>query len=543
MRWIAVLSLAILMHGLAYAQETHIVKPDGTGDFPSIQAAIDAAVDGDIIILANGTFRGEGNRDINFGGKAITVRARSGNPKNCVIDAEGTPAEPHRGFLFNSEEGPGSILEGVTITGGYAPIALTVPAGGAINITGDSDPLYWTSPTIRKCRFVDNRSPFASGAVNCFFSNATIADCFFEGNIAEGYGAGAMAAAGYSSVTVERCTFVDNEAPESSGIGSGFFEGDLSVTTVTDCYFAHNLATGGDSAGDVIGAQLGASFVVSDCVFEDNYSASYAGVAGVIAGSSMSFSGCTFANNTSALGGGVFTINVGGGSFDVSSCTFYGNEAPVGSAIIVLDENSAFTSSNNIFSFGHGGSAYEGPDVATFTCTDIYGNEGGDWTGVIADQLGVDGNIALDPEFVNAKKGKFILKEFSPCAPFTPPNESCDLIGAWPVEERKGDGIAAGNECNLRMRRAESATILSAGVGSIRYALSEPSHVRMGIYDATGRLVRHLVDTTVQAGEHRVRWDGCDDAGRKLTSGIYYSRLTAGAEAATRDSRKLLILK
>lgn len=96
---------------------TYLVRPDGTGDFPNIQSAIDAAHNGDTIELADGVFRGEGNRDIDYRGLAITVRSRSGNPGDCVIMCEGTELDTHRGFFFLSGEGPESVLRDLTITG------------------------------------------------------------------------------------------------------------------------------------------------------------------------------------------------------------------------------------------------------------------------------------------------------------------------------------------------------------------------------------------------------------------------------------------
>jgi subtilisin family serine protease len=73
--------------------------------FPNIQAAVDDAYDDDIVWVADGIYTGEGNRDIDFFGKAITVRSENG-PDNCIIDCNGTESEPHRGFiLHNSEEG------------------------------------------------------------------------------------------------------------------------------------------------------------------------------------------------------------------------------------------------------------------------------------------------------------------------------------------------------------------------------------------------------------------------------------------------------
>ena len=61
------------------------VDDDGPADYSTIQAAIDDANDGDIILLADGTYTGNGNRDIDFHGKAITLR--SIDPNNSTIVA------------------------------------------------------------------------------------------------------------------------------------------------------------------------------------------------------------------------------------------------------------------------------------------------------------------------------------------------------------------------------------------------------------------------------------------------------------------------
>lgn len=95
---------------------TYLIEADGSGAFPTIQAAIDAALPGDVIELADGVFKGTGNRDLNFNGKAITIRSRSGNPFLSIIDGEGVyPTVVHRGFDFKTAEGPGSVVRNITI--------------------------------------------------------------------------------------------------------------------------------------------------------------------------------------------------------------------------------------------------------------------------------------------------------------------------------------------------------------------------------------------------------------------------------------------
>ena len=86
---------------------------------------------------------------------------------------------------------------------------------------------------------------------------------------------------------------------------------------------------------------------------------------------------------------------------------------------------------NTVVAFGTAGEGVVGN--VTATCCDIYGNAGGDWVGTIAGQLGQDGNICEDPLFCDPENGDFTLHCTSPCAPFTPPNTECDLIGAWPI--------------------------------------------------------------------------------------------------------------
>ena len=74
----------------------------------------------------------------------------------------------------------------------------------------------------------------------------------------------------------------------------------------------------------------------------------------------------------------------------------------------------------------------------------------------------------------------------------------------------------------------------------ISYQLSVVEEVELSIYNVLGQRIITLVDGRQEAGEHRVRWDGRDQEGRMVSSGIYYYRLTAGGFS---ESRKMILLR
>ncbi len=80
----------------------------------------------------------------------------------------------------------------------------------------------------------------------------------------------------------------------------------------------------------------------------------------------------------------------------------------------------------------------------------------------------------------------------------------------------------------------------AVGSASISYAISRISHVKLAVYSITGQLVRTLVNGNQQAGEHNISWDGRDQGGRKVSSGVYLYKLEAGID---RTSGKLIMLK
>ncbi len=166
--------------------------------YHTIQDAIDHSWNSGTVWVADGVYRGPGNREIDFKGKAITVRSENG-PENCIVDCEGTETDRHRGFQLYNGEKLDSVLDGFTITNGYARY------GGAIYCGG-------VSPVIRNCIIRGNVAVYNGGGV--YGGMGIIANCVISGNVAADNGGGVADFDGL----ITSCTIVGNAAQYGSGL-------------------------------------------------------------------------------------------------------------------------------------------------------------------------------------------------------------------------------------------------------------------------------------------------------------------------------------
>ncbi len=98
---LSILFLILPLAGVAHARDW-IVAPDGSGDAPTIAAAIDSFnwYDDEKIILLDGVYTGEGNRDLTNYGMGIAIISQSGDPMACIIDCQGSADDQHRAISF-----------------------------------------------------------------------------------------------------------------------------------------------------------------------------------------------------------------------------------------------------------------------------------------------------------------------------------------------------------------------------------------------------------------------------------------------------------
>jgi predicted outer membrane repeat protein len=364
--------LMFVLLSCGVSAHTWHVTPDGTGDAPTIQAGIDSAAAGDTVALANGTFTGPGNRDIEYYGKAVVICSQDGVPELCIVDCQGSAEEIHRGFKFTSGTGPGSVLEGVTVQNGYWDDGdlWEDHGGGAIHC-------YEASPTVRNLILCDNFAYLGGGGIECQT---------------------------------------------------------LSSPTITNVRFYRNTARGGThGGGGAIWCRTGCRPVVADCLFEENTSENQGGAIRCWEASPY-VRDCTFSSNHSDTYGGAVAVFESQAGF--SRVTFYANSAPNGSAVSASawEPGWVTTFENAILAYGKTSRSFclSYDAEVLLTCCDIYGTEGADWPPEIEDQYGIRGNFSACPSFCYADDGDFQLCDESPCLPGNHPGGyDCGLVGAW----------------------------------------------------------------------------------------------------------------
>ena len=75
---------------------------------------------------------------------------------------------------------------------------------------------------------------------------------------------------------------------------------------------------------------------------------------------------------------------------------------------------------------------------------------------------------------------------------------------------------------------------------TIRFSLAESGHAALRVYDVSGRLVRILIDEVLPRGNHEMRWDGRNERGEGMASGVYFYRIVVPGFA---NKQKMVLLK
>ncbi len=292
-------------------------------DFQTIQEAIDAAVDCDTVLVDEGTYAGDRNKNLDLMGKAITVASVNG-PENSIIDCE----NDGRGFIVFRGEGNDTIVSGFTVRNCNATY------GAGIYIQN-------SSPAILDCFVESCVSASDGGGVYCTStSSPVITDCIITGNSAGGMGGG-LYCRDFSNPTITNTDITSNSADfggavesysasphfigcnisDNFGVHNGGIFFDIgSGCILENCTIAHNSSV--DQGGGLHIISDNPEVLIKNCLIIGNETQNYGG--GVECWySSPTFLNCTFSENSAQMNAGA--LHCMNSSPTIKNCIFWNN--------------------------------------------------------------------------------------------------------------------------------------------------------------------------------------------------------------------------
>jgi predicted outer membrane repeat protein len=289
------------------------------GDFPTIQAALDAAATSDEIIVGPGRYF----ENIHFVGRDVQLRALTPStsladpldPNFASIIDGSQPADPNVASVvrMTGTETPACVLDGFTLAGGTGVLlADGYTVGGGIYG-------MQSLATISRCTIRDNTARFGGGLCIC---NGAISGCHIVENWTS-YPGSNHSGAGLQGCngTISDCLIAQNQGYEGAGLHT------CNYALIVNCDIRDNAATyigGGAMWCDY------STFV--NCNFSGNTaSTSGYGAGGAVFSQIATYINCTFANNSSLMGGAIYAWQ----SFapTIHNCVLWGNQAPTGAQI------------------------------------------------------------------------------------------------------------------------------------------------------------------------------------------------------------------
>ena len=386
-------AIALTLTGAASAATLNVPSVS----YPTIQAAVDAAAGGDTVLLADGTYTGPGNVDIDFNGRNLTVTSQNG-PSAAIIDCGGSTGANHRGFYLHSSE-TGAVISGLTIKNGYE----TNDFGGALS-------LFTYGVTVQNCVIANSTSRNGGGLyTNNSLGTATISGCTFSGNTTNGSGGGLYVnSTSTGTAIVSGCRFLNNSSTGSGGGGAYVSESGSGAISVSGCGFSANQAPN-NGGGGIFNSNIGTSgtITLAGSTFSGNSASASLGGGGIFNSNGGTGSGtiavvnCVLSGNSAGGGGGIFNSNQSGGPVSVTNCTLSGNTGgtALGGGGGIGNYNFGTVTLTNTIIYGDTGGeignyAPTNPSGTTIPASVTFCDVQGNYPGI--------GNISLNPQFVSA---------------------------------------------------------------------------------------------------------------------------------------------
>ncbi len=510
-------------------------------EYSAIQAAINAAVDGNLVLVDEGTYI----ENINFKGKAITVASHylidgdETHIENTIIDGS-QPIDPDSASVvtFRSGEDTNSVICGFTITGGsgtnFLSDAIIKRSGGGIFV-------YYSNATIKnnivELNNIQHNNDAFGGGIGAYSQNAN--NYIIENNIV-------------------RNNSINSPAITYYSLGGGIYTGTIGKVRIVNNKVLDNSITATEAwGGGVLPANFGGgNYLISNNIISGNHLyATTGGSGGVdVYNHSPTVRNNVITNNSAPKGGGVFiesaspifenntiannTATVSGGGLEIVAtvpvivnCILWGNSAPTGLQI--------------------NGTA----DVS-------YSDVEGGITGT--------GNINQNPEFITGSE-LYLLAGTSPCIdagnpdqsyndPEDPNNLGYALYPAMGTVRNDMGAYGGPNTINWIVTSVENDGKENSQIPNefelsqnypnpfnpsttFRYSIPTQSKVVIKVYDILGSEIVTLMDEEKSVGTYELTWNAAS-----LPSGVYFYQLRAVDPSTSSgqgfiSTKKMLMLK
>jgi hypothetical protein len=512
------------------------VAQDGSGHFYSVQDAVNAAIQGDTIIVHNGIYE----ESLHISEKEITLGSMflldndTSHIDNTII----------RGNGFRLLKIENITDTSLTISG------LTFEEGNDYNAGGIY--IRYSAPRFNNCLIQNNISNNKGGGVWNYYSQTIFTECEIINNYASG---GGGISNEYSDVGFYNCIISGNCAFSGGGIHNYY-----SSPIIKNSIISNNTSTGGNGGG-IDNLYDSQAIIINNFIFDNN----------AIRGGGLYFKGGANAIVINNLINNNCATTYGGGircrwaSPQIINNTIVNNSADIyGGGIDFYDRSDPNLFNNIIWD----NSAPEGDQISIsssaadpnfYHCNIQNGINGFYFTGTATqeDYEGIlENNISQNPNFI--ANDDFHLLHDSPCI-----DTGTELLQEGielPDFDLDGNPRIFGNTIDIGAYEWQGTAIYNDEIEvfdinmnisnypnpfnpetNISYQLPADSKVNLSIYNIKGQLVKTLVNDIKPTGEHSIIWDGRDSNDKRVGSGIYFYKLKVNGK--TEVVKKCLLLK
>ena len=496
-------------------------------DQPTIQQGIDASVNGDTVIVQPGTYI----ENINYNGKNITVASLFLTTQDTTYISETIIDGNQNGSVVTFESGEDSttVLAGFTIQNGTGK-EFTITSNGWIYYVYKGGGIYCklSFPELKNLIVQNNISNKGGG----FFiennpdeelnQNLMIENCMIRNNEAEsgtqymffykGQGGGVYSSC--SNTNIKNVKLYNNVTEDGGGICSGgsnleLFKVEISGNQADAGSAIYSSSSNIDFVKTLITNNIDMSFIHNDCIHIFN--------------TVLRLINCTICNNNSGI-----------------AFLLMHSEIEIINSILWNNENQMITFAD-----------FWDPNCLSISYTNIENGENTIETNNNGEYEWLEGNIDSDPLFLDPENGDFHLTENSPCidagdpdSPLDPDGTIADM-GAFYFNQNSSinEELIMNNErieiSNYPNPFSSSTTI------SFNLTAEDTKGAEIEIYNIKGQKVRTLecvnyVDAKATESLSHIVWDGKDDSGKPVNSGIYFYKLKSGKFSST---KKMILIR